>query len=272
MANEMVSVILPTYNRADQLRASIESVLNQTYPYLELIIVDDGSTDATEAVVSAIGDARIRYFKLAQNGGQSKARNYGIEKARYEYIAFEDSDDIWNPKKLEIQMGYMLQASTEVGFVYHKTRCNWDNLYHAILPAESIPLEKKSGDIFEQLLYDNLVDCPTILAKKECILQAGCFDTEMNALEDYDLALKMARNWKALFIDEILLESIYLTDGVSASVVKFLMASCYMVKKYKKDYVATDTLNHRLEIILQYAEEMGMKEQFVRLLELNLQE
>lgn len=270
MTDAMVSIILPTYNRANILGKAIESVLNQTYPHFELLVVDDGSTDHTKELIQSYSDARIQYLRLKENGGQAKARNYGIEHARYDYIAFEDSDDIWHTDKLAIQMECLLQAPLEVGFTYHKIRYDMGNHYSAIIPTEAVSIEKKSGDIYAQLLWDNLVDCPSILAKKECILQAGGFDTGMKALEDYDLALKMAKNYQAIFIDRILLESTYSTSGVSGNSVNYLMASCYLLQKYKKDYLKTDTLNHRLEIILRDAEAIGMKEQFVKLLELSL--
>lgn len=270
MLDAMVSIILPTYNRSDQLGAAIESVLNQTYPYFELLIIDDGSTDHTEELVCGYQDDRIQYHRLQQNGGPSRARNYGIEHAGYDYIAFEDSDDIWHADKLALQMEALLDAPPEVGFVYHKIRYDMGDSYFAILPSEAVGVSKKSGDIYAQLLWDNLVDCPSILAKRECLLRTGGFDTEMKALEDYDLALKMAKNYRAIFLDKVLLESTYSTSGVSGSSINYLMASCYLLGKYKEDYLRTDTLNHRVEIILRDAEAIGMRAQFIKLMELSL--
>ena len=97
---EPVSIILPTYNRANQIGKAIESVLAQTYEDFELIVVDDGSTDETEKVVTSYKDCRIRYHRMPENGGQSRARNCGMKLARYDYLAFEDSDDLWRPGKL----------------------------------------------------------------------------------------------------------------------------------------------------------------------------
>ncbi len=270
MTDIKISVILPTYNRAELLKSAIKSVLAQTYPYFELIIVDDGSEDHTEEAVRTFKDGRIRYFKLPQNEGQAKARNYGIEMAAGDYIAFEDSDDIWHPQKLEVQMDYMEKSSPKTGFVYHKIRYDMGNNCFAVLPSEEIDRKKKSGDIYAQLLYDNLVPCPSILAKKECILKAGGFDTGMKALEDYDLALKMAKNFEALFVDKVLLDAAYSTNGVSGQSVNYLVASCYLVQKYKEDYLSTDTLNHRIEVILRDADRIGMKAEFIRLTELSL--
>jgi len=267
---EYVSVVLPTYNRAGQLKAAIESVLNQTYPYLELVIVDDGSTDNTEDVVGTFSDERIRYYKLEQNCGQSKARNYGMRWAKYEYLAFEDSDDLWVIDKLEKQMAIMTSASTDVGLVYHKLRYDFGDGRSCIMPNEQVKLAKKSGDIYAQLLWDNLVDMPTMLIRKSCLDKVGYLDEEMNCLEDYDFALRIAREFRVEFIDEILLNSSFSTTGVSGQSYKYIVASCVLVQKYKMDYIQTGTLNHRLEIILRDAKELGILQEATRLLEMIL--
>ena len=93
MLDQPVSVIIPTYNRAYRITTSIQSVLNQTYSELEVIVVDDGSTDNTEEVVSAIGDSRLKYHRLEENKGAANARNIGVSLAHNDVIAFNDSDE-----------------------------------------------------------------------------------------------------------------------------------------------------------------------------------
>src|SRR5437868_2002167 len=105
LKNPLVSVVIPTYNSASFLSQSIESVLQQTYDNFEVIVIDDGSTDNTEAVLSDYKDA-IHYIKK-NNGGPSGARNLGIAEAKGEFIAFQDSDDLWLPEKLQLQMEYL---------------------------------------------------------------------------------------------------------------------------------------------------------------------
>ena len=100
---EKISVIIPTYNRGNLIGDSIKSVLNQTYENLEVIVVDDGSTDNTKEEIDKIEDERVKYIKLMKNSGGSNARNIGIQNANGKYISFQDSDDIYYPKKLEIQ-------------------------------------------------------------------------------------------------------------------------------------------------------------------------
>ena len=103
---EKISVIIPTYNREQKIVKSVQSVLEQTYSNLEIIIVDDGSTDHTEQVVKEIQDERIVYIRQAENQGVSAARNIGVANATADFIAFHDSDDCWHSDKLEKQMEY----------------------------------------------------------------------------------------------------------------------------------------------------------------------
>ena len=261
MAKAKVSIILPTYNRAHTLGSSLESVLKQTYPWFEIILVDDGSKDNTRALVESYGDERIRYYY---------ARNYGLERAECDYIGFQDSDDVWRSDKLEKQMRVLEEA--DVGMVYHKIAYDFGEGRYAILPSEQIPLEKKSGYIYEQMLYDNLIPCPSIVAKRDVIEKAGGFDTELKALEDYDFALKLAKGCKVQFIDEVLLDAAYSQSGVSGDAVNYLLASCRLIQKYKEDYLKTDPFNHRIEVILRDSQAIGMQDQFVQLLEKMLQE
>ena len=270
---EPVSIILPTYNRAHRVGKAIESVLTQTYTDFELLVIDDGSTDETEQVVTRYMDKRVHYYRMAENGGQSKARNCGMQMAQYDYLAFEDSDDLWRPEKLKVQMEVMQGAEQDVGMVYHKFRYDLGKGRGMVLPDEKIPLEKKSGNIYEQLLWDNMVGMPTMLLKKECVNVVGGLDESLKCLEDYDFALRIAQKYKAIFINEIYLDATYSVSGVSGGDTgQYLIASCLLLAKYKADYLATDTFNHRVEIILRDAEKLGVTEMVVGLLEKVLQQ
>lgn len=111
-----VSVIIPTYNRSGRVKEAISSVLAQTEPNLEIIVVDDGSTDDTRTVVESLADKRVGYF-YKTNGGPASARNFGLSKARADYIAFLDSDDSWPPNYLEVMLSH-LENNSEFGAVY----------------------------------------------------------------------------------------------------------------------------------------------------------
>ncbi len=112
--NETISVVIPSYNRATLIGRAIESVLQQTYSNIEIIVVDDASTDETESVVKRIKNDKLHYIKLKKNGGACKARNVGIRASKGEYIAFLDSDDIWNTDKLEKQMKILQEKKAKV--------------------------------------------------------------------------------------------------------------------------------------------------------------
>ena len=112
----MISVVIPTYNRAQTIRMAVDSVLNQTYRDIELIIVDDASTDGTQDVVTQIADDRIRYLRLEQRSGACNARNIGALSARGEFISFQDSDDKWHLDKLEKQYQFMIDRNLDFSF------------------------------------------------------------------------------------------------------------------------------------------------------------
>ena len=112
-----VTVILPVYNRSGSLEDSMRSVLNQSFRDLELIVVDDASTEDLRPIVAAVADPRVRYIRQARNGGASVARNAGLAAAKGEYIAFQDSDDLWLPGKLKAQMAMLQAAPADVGVV-----------------------------------------------------------------------------------------------------------------------------------------------------------
>ena len=114
----LVSVIIPTHNRADLVPLAIQSVLQQTYTNLECIVVDDASTDNTEETVRTIIDERIIYLRHENNKHASAARNTGIKYARGEFIAFLDDDDEWLPTKLEKQVPFLLNLHEKVGMIY----------------------------------------------------------------------------------------------------------------------------------------------------------
>ncbi len=135
----LISVVLPTFNRKRLLPRAINSVLNQTYKNLELIIIDDGSTDNTEEIVKAYSDTRIRYCKQKLNRGGSAARNAGIKLAKGELISFQDSDDEWLPEKLERQVRKFSEVGDDVGVIY----CGYESVFERtkeVLPR-SIPDE-----------------------------------------------------------------------------------------------------------------------------------
>jgi glycosyltransferase involved in cell wall biosynthesis len=184
MESEGVSVVIPTYNRRECLREAVESVLNQTSPPGEVIVVDDGSEDDTASLVMGWG-VRVRYLRTARRG-VSAARNAGVEMCRGQWIAFLDSDDLWLPDKLRIQMEFLGEhpeypiCQTEEMWIRHGRRVNAKK-YH----------EKPDGHCFERLLERCLVSPSAVVLNRSLLDEVGGFDEEMPACEDYDLWLRI---------------------------------------------------------------------------------
>lgn len=186
----MVSIIMPTYNRADVILRSIKSVLKQTYDKFELIIIDDGSTDQTEAVITELNDQRIRYLKSETNRGACHARNRGIASAKGEYIAFLDSDNIWDRRYLDSRLTILEKARKDVGGVFGYTRVIRNHKTLCMVPLEEIGKKIKNSrsnlPLLKFMLFDNIIDTNTILLKRECIEAVSGFDEELRRLQDWE--------------------------------------------------------------------------------------
>jgi glycosyltransferase involved in cell wall biosynthesis len=195
-----VSVIIPTYNRAQYVCEAVESVLAQTYQDFEIIVVDDGSTDDTEERLRPYMD-RIRYARQA-NAGPSVARNRGILASSGEYTAFLDSDDLWNVEsKLEHQVSFF-ERLPDVGAIY-------SNYVYGEIPTDScLPLRypkqpPPSGNIFVALAEGKIGCCPSsIVVRKSLFAEAGLFDPTLRGLEDYDLWLRFSAVTQFQFVNK----------------------------------------------------------------------
>lgn len=208
----LVSVILPTHNRAHTIKRAILSVVNQTYTNLELIVVDDASTDGTDEVINTINDARLNYIKLEKNMGANHARNVGVENSTGEYIAFQDSDDEWLNLKLEKQMRVMLKKGQQVGIVYTGF-LRLESNRARYFPSKQT---QKSGMIVEPLLNGNFVTTQSVVIRRECLAVTGGFDERLRRFQDWDLFIRLAKKFEFYCIDEPLLIAYHTKDSISA--------------------------------------------------------
>jgi glycosyltransferase involved in cell wall biosynthesis len=180
-------VVVPTFNRAEQVGQAIDSILAQTYPHRELIVVDDGSQDDTPRLLAAYGE-RIRAFRQ-ENRGVSAARNLGLRAARGALIALLDSDDYWLPGKLAAQVEYLqrhpelMLCQTEEIWIRNGRRVNPKNRHR-----------KYAGMIFEKTLPLCLISPSAVLLRRSLLDEVGLFDEGLPACEDYDLWLRIT--WK----------------------------------------------------------------------------
>jgi len=198
MSDDLVSIIMPAYNAERYIAASIESVLAQTYSNWELIVVDDGSTDNTAAVVQEFvaRDPRIKYI-FQENGRLGKARNTSIRNSTGPLIAFLDSDDLWLPAKLEMQMRAIAQNNADV--VYSKTYVFKNDNIDDETETLRNPAGKFSGpDFFDSLVRWNQIPVLTVLLRRSALDRVGLFEEGETAAsyrgcEDYELWLRLAR-------------------------------------------------------------------------------
>lgn len=183
----LVTVVVPTHNRRDFVAQAVESVLAQTFPDLELIVVDDGSDDDTSSHLSRFfSDPRLRMI-VQENLGVSAARNRGAAQGRGAWLAFLDSDDLWEPRKLARQLDWLAENP---GFKACYTDETW--FRHGRFANQCNHHAKYSGDIFEQCLPLCIISPSSIMMDAHLYQELGGFDEALPACEDYDLWLRLA--------------------------------------------------------------------------------
>lgn len=249
----LVSVIIPTYNRIRTLPVSINSVLNQTYRNLEVIVMDDGSEDGTEEYVKSIADKRVRYVKSKYNMGPSAARNRGAELARGEYIAFQDSDDEWLPDKLEKQMERML-SDQELSLVYCEFGLYREGKLLMQIPSRNVPYEQKCGDLFSYLLLYPLISTQTIVVKRETFLSEKGFDETLKSYEDFEFTLRFSRKYRIGFVQESLVKVYSSPGSVNKRFAERIRSQFFMVREMLEPLRERDLLWEKIGIIRSEAE------------------
>lgn len=225
----LISVIIPTYNRAHLVGRAIQSVLNQTFQDFEIIVVDDGSTDNTEEVVRAFNDPRIHYIRHKGNYGASAARNTGIRVAKGEYVAFLDSDDEWSPTKLELQVRAFRALDDSYALVFG---C----IEH--VDEEGVPIAigklPMSHSLFHQLLRRNVLgSCSGAMIRKSVLSEVGGFDERLPARQDLDLWLRISATYNIYILPDILTIQYHHGTQISKDICKKIHAHHLFLAKYK---------------------------------------
>lgn len=250
-----ISVVIPTYNRSHTITKAIQSILDQSYPVNEIIVVDDASTDDTKHVLQSINDNRLRCFYLDKNRGAAGARNFGVTQANYDMIAFLDSDDVWHPDKLEKQVSLM-KTHKDLRLVYSAYVRIYDS-FEEIHP-EMNGGDTLEGDMLSQVLFKNTVGTPTILMEKSLFEEINGFDESLRCLEDWDMIIRAAQKTFFGFVPEVLVDAIYLDDGVTSNMDEYFRSRCRIMQKYRQEFLSTDTFNKTAENILALAYKNNM--------------
>ncbi|MGC9948435.1 MAG: glycosyltransferase [Bryobacteraceae bacterium] len=234
-----VSVIVPAYNAAAYLPYAIDSVLAQTYPDWEIVVVDDGSTDHTSAVVNSYRPKlreKLRYIHQA-NRGLPAARNTGIRAARGELIALLDADDVWLPHRLRRGVAAM---DTDGGIGLVHARVMRIDAQGNITGHLGVETKYMSGRIARHIYTRRAhIVCPTVMFRRSCLETAGWFDEAMQATEDRDLWFRIALRYRVTFIDEVLAYYRLSPSSMTSNLDRLLKGQLYFVAKHYKSGTAT---------------------------------
>ena len=249
-SDPLVSVVIPTYNRGSLIGETLETVFAQTYPRLEVIIVDDGSTDGTEAAVAPFQD-RLIYIRQ-QNQGLAASRNTGLARATGELVAWQDSDDLWNPEKIAVQLGVLrrrpdivciasdFSAFSAEGFF---ERSHIRSYYGAVdrfprglddmfsdqemVPTRELPylsqlggglpetIRVYSGDLYATLVQGNCLHPPTVMFRRDAAAQAGPLSGAFGKDVDWEWLLRLSRTGRCALVDYPLMRYRYSADQMS---------------------------------------------------------
>lgn len=226
----VVSVIIPTYNRAEILPRAIDSILEQSFRDLEVIVVDDYSKDKTQAVVNSYSSARLEYIQHERNKGANAARNTGIRAATGEYIAFLDDDDMWLEMKVENQLEEFKSQETSFGLVYSGRRV----IKEKEVIEDYIPTQE--GSIYRNLLRRNVIPSETPLIRAKCFDRVGKFDTDFESCQDWDMWLRIAKLYDISYVPKILAVSFWDEDNrISSDCQRKCQGYRRLYKKYQSD-------------------------------------
>ena len=218
----LVSVVIPTYNSGRYIRDAVDSVLGQTYENIEVIFIDDGSTDDTKDILQQYG-SKIRYV-FQNNAGPSAARNNGIKLSSGEMVAFLDADDIWMPNKLELQVALMQQYNA-VGLV-GCGRYTIDSSGRIIAGPFITENCKDMRALLQNIMVRPMLGTPTVLIRRECFNKVGLFDESLRGAEDWKMWIKFAKCYQIRFVEEPLV-MIRVHEANTSTNVE-LMKSCAM--------------------------------------------
>lgn len=242
MMEGLVSVVIPVYNRENTIKRAIDSVLCQTYANLEIIIVDDGSTDNTVEIVKGYEDRRIRLVCQKENGGANKARNIGIANSRGEYIAFQDSDDEWFQDKLRTQIEYMeLQGCMACYCPYNL--CERDSM--RTIPGDFSNLDKYQRGLREILAEYNVVGTPTLLIKRDVLKLLGgeYFDEQLPRMQDYDFVVRLVQICRVGYINKPLMNAYRTGTSISRNFGAMYAAASMLLEKHKGFFKTRQFIN-----------------------------
>lgn len=268
-----VSVILPCYNRSKSLKAACESVLHQSWRDLELIVVDDASSEDLRAVVEALDDPRVRYLRHTTNGGASRARNTGLAAAEGRFIAFQDSDDLWLPGKLERQIAQFEALPPDVGVVTgSKILYGRDGAHNygsgkvtcAPPPEGRLRLDE---DQVRRFLAGNRISLQNALFRREAFPGTHWFDPCAKANADWEFTARLAQHTKIFEDIEPVVLAFISADSISKNTRKKILGLLRILKKNRQAFARyPDVHAKNLILLARMMSRIGKKRMMRRLI------
>lgn len=237
MQSPLVSIIIPTYNRAAYLKLTLESIACQTYQNYEVWVIDDGSPN-NEAEIICQQFLKVNYIKISNSGGPAKPRNIGIENAKGKYLAFVDDDDLWLPEKLETQVNF-LESNDDFGLVHGCCQVidEKGNLVNEIIGRPGSP-DVKHGDVRMRMMGNWTVMMPTSFIRKEVVDKVGYFNLEIPpALEDVEFWTRCSFRTKFYYFDVPLVLYRRHGNNISENKKKYTVLPLYLLKILKEQLV-----------------------------------
>lgn len=243
-----VSVVIPTHDRPELLKKAVQSVLSQTYQDFEIIVIDDGIKNRAEDVIKNFNESRIKYIQHDSEKGGSVSRNTGIKASSGQYIAFLDDDDQWVPNKLEKQMEVFEKTGPDVGFCFSAVT----NIYTDHQEISRVP--EGIADYFQVTLanFKGFLTV-TLIVKKEVFDRVGYFDESLPSHQDIDLAIRIAKSFKGLGINEPLVD-VNMTphEQVGRSLEKKIAGREIILKKHSSEMPRSVLAQHYFNLGLLY--------------------
>lgn len=233
MNDLFISIVIPMYNRSKTIIYCLDSVCTQTFKNIEIIVVDDFSTDNSVDLVSSYQDNRIKLIKLEKNSGAQIARNRGIIEAKGNWIAFNDSDDLWEKDKLEIQIKELEKTNFDKNTVVH-SNCICLDLINNKTWEWKVPITNDS--CYRLLLERPAPLFPTLLISKEALLEIGLLDENVPSYQEWDTSISLAKKCKFIHIEKPLFTYVlHQGETISKNHKRDIEGYLYIINKFKND-------------------------------------
>jgi glycosyltransferase involved in cell wall biosynthesis len=254
----VVSIVLATFNRLELLRSSVGSVLSQTFRDWELIIADDGSDEPTKRFLESLeSPGRVRVLWLDHSGRPAVARNAALREARGEYVAFQDSDDLWMPRKLETQL-ISLRRNPERAWSHTKYHLVDESGAPTAWTRRTGGWPTPGGWILDQLIRgETVIALPSVVVSRRLLQQVGGFDERLNDTEDYELWLRLARRSEIDAVQELLTLVRRHRQHFSAKPIEAFQAARYVIDRQLRsgdvEHLRSVLLRQRARVIVGLA-------------------